>query len=98
MIFFIHVFFLCVQQILLVIVDSGQTQDRGPYTALATVAQQLQANGINSYALGVGPAAKDQDLKDIASKPSNVFKATVNTLPAVRQKIGDAWLGYLRGM
>lgn len=80
------------------IVDGPQTRDRGHYTALATVGQQLKSNSIQSYALGIGPNVRDQDLKDIASNPKNVYKSTVNALPNARIRIGDTWLKYLRGI
>lgn len=80
------------------IVDNAQTTDRGPHIALPTASQPLKDNGVNVFALGIGSRIQDQNLRDIASKPTNVFKASLNQLTDTKRAIERKWRAYLQGI
>ena len=86
-------------QLLFVITDSGQTRDQEPSTPLDRASLPLKNKGIEVYALGVGDKVPEQNLRDIASRPQNVFRpvSSVNDLPQRRPAIVENWRTYLRG-
>ena len=86
-------------QLLFVITDSGQAQGQQPSTPLDRASLPLKNRAVQIYALGVGDSVPEQNLRDIASRPQNVFTPvnSVNDLPQRRPKIVDDWRKYLRG-
>lgn len=86
-------------QLLFVITDSGQAQDQQPSKPLDRASLPLKKKGIQIYALGIGDKVPEQNLRDIASRPQNVFKPvnSVNDLPQRRPTIVDDWEKYLKG-
>jgi predicted peroxiredoxin len=62
-------------QILIVITDGFQTK-RQAYTPLHIASQPIKDKGVEVWAIGIGSALNEKELKQIASKPSNVLKVT----------------------
>ena len=86
-------------QLLFVITDSGQAPDQKPSTPLDRASLPLKNKGIQVYALGVGDKVPEQNLRDIASRPQNVFRpvSSVNDLPQRRPTVVENWRKYLKG-
>lgn len=86
-------------QLLFVITDSGQDPDQEPSTPLDRASLPLKNKVVEVYALGVGDKVPEQNLRDIASRPQNVFRpvSSVKDLPQRRLTIVENWRTYLRG-
>jgi len=57
---------------LVVITDGKQTTTK-PYTKLSVASQGVKNKDVAVYALGVGKGADAAELREIASRPENVF-------------------------
>lgn len=86
-------------QLLFVITDSGQAPDQRPSTPLDQASLPLKNKGVQIYGLGIGDRVPEQNLRDIASRPQNVFRPvnSVDDLPQRRPTVVDTWRTYLRG-
>lgn len=86
-------------QLLFVITDSGQAPDQQPSTPLDQASQPLKDRGVQIYALAIGGKVPEENLRDIASRPQNIFTPanSVDDLPQRQPIIVDDWKTYLKG-
>ena len=86
-------------QLLFVITDSGQAPDQQPSTSLNEASKPLKEKGVEIYALAVGGKVPEKNLKEIVSRPQNIFAPTssVDDLYQRQPNVIDDWKKSLRG-
>ena len=82
-----------------VLVYSGQASDQKPSTPLDEAALPLKNKGVQIYGLAIGGKVPAQNLRDIVSRPENIFTRanSVDDLPQRQPKVVAALKQYLKG-
>ena len=94
-----YTFVSYILQLLFVITDSGQAPEQKPPIPLDETSLPLKSKGVQIYGLAIGGKVPEQNLKDIVSRPENIFTRanSVDDLPQRQPKVVEELKKYLRG-